>query len=201
MLRLFFGQAELWLTEKPNEKTLTGFDASISVQTLQITSLPQLLAPEKKVLVYGTKHLIRKFLKQFTLVRAAGGVVQNDKGKILLIFRKGRWDFPKGKIDAGESRRQAALREVREETGLRHVAVIRRITLRHPEQSHTAHIYYENSNWSLKKTWWYLMRANQDELVPQMQEGISDVGWYNRDEVTERLHGSYPLLRWVWQHV
>ena len=55
---------------------------------------------------------------------AFGGVLVREDGKILLREPKGHyggyvWTFPKGRTDAGESGREAALREVREETGYR----------------------------------------------------------------------------------
>ncbi|MFY9554170.1 MAG: NUDIX hydrolase [Blastocatellia bacterium] len=55
---------------------------------------------------------------------AAGGIVLNDRhGKpaVLLVHRPryDDWSFPKGKVDPGETLEEAALREVREETGLR----------------------------------------------------------------------------------
>ena len=59
------------------------------------------------------------------MIEAAGGVVSKvtSKGvpKVLLIHRPryDDWSFPKGKLDPGETHRQAALREVEEETGLR----------------------------------------------------------------------------------
>jgi 8-oxo-dGTP diphosphatase len=53
------------------------------------------------------------------LIRAAGGVIVRD-GRVLLVHRPDHddWSFPKGKLDAGESWEQAALREVEEETAL-----------------------------------------------------------------------------------
>ena len=39
------------------------------------------------------------FFKHFTVIKAAGGLVKNNKGEILLIFRRGKWDLPKGKLD------------------------------------------------------------------------------------------------------
>jgi 8-oxo-dGTP diphosphatase len=52
-------------------------------------------------------------------VSAAGGVVERD-GRVAVIHRPryDDWSLPKGKLDRGESWEQAALREVREETGL-----------------------------------------------------------------------------------
>jgi 8-oxo-dGTP diphosphatase len=53
-------------------------------------------------------------------VQAAGGVILRD-GKVCVIHRPDYedWSLPKGKLDAGESHEDAALREVHEETGLR----------------------------------------------------------------------------------
>ena len=55
---------------------------------------------------------------------AAGGLVENEKGEILMMFRRGFWDLPKGKLDEGESIETCAVREVQEETGLQNVQLI-----------------------------------------------------------------------------
>ncbi len=54
-------------------------------------------------------------------IEAAGGVVVAGDGQVLLVHRPryDDWTLPKGKLDPGESFEEAALREVREETGLR----------------------------------------------------------------------------------
>jgi hypothetical protein len=49
---------------------------------------------------------------EFKYVEAAGGVVMNDSGELLMIHLRGRWDLPKGHVEMGESSREAALREV-----------------------------------------------------------------------------------------
>jgi 8-oxo-dGTP pyrophosphatase MutT (NUDIX family) len=55
-----------------------------------------------------------------TTVRAAGGVVTADDGRLAVVYRPkyDDWTFPKGKLEPGENEEQAALREVHEETGL-----------------------------------------------------------------------------------
>src|ERR687890_371067 len=54
-------------------------------------------------------------------IEAAGGVVVRDDGRVAVVHRPqyDDWTLPKGKLDAGESFEQAALREVWEETALR----------------------------------------------------------------------------------
>jgi 8-oxo-dGTP diphosphatase len=54
-------------------------------------------------------------------VQAAGGVVLDDDGRVVLVHRPryDDWTLPKGKLDPDESFEDAALREVEEETGLR----------------------------------------------------------------------------------
>ena len=60
-------------------------------------------------------------VKGYRRIHAAGGIVRNEKDEILLIFRLGKWDFPKGKVEEGEQFDQTAVREVEEETGLQNI--------------------------------------------------------------------------------
>ena len=52
------------------------------------------------------------------VIKAGGGLVLNPRNEILMIFRRGFWDLPKGKLDDGETIMECAIREVMEETGL-----------------------------------------------------------------------------------
>ncbi len=63
-------------------------------------------------------QLKKAFWRKFMLIQAAGGLVQNEDKAVLMMFRRGKWDLPKGKMDPGETPAQSALREVQEETGL-----------------------------------------------------------------------------------
>ena len=96
--------------------------------------------------------LKKAVFKKFTLIQAAGGLVKEPSGDMLFIFRRGKWDLPKGKLDAGEPIDQCALREVKEETALKEVQLAEPLVI-------TYHTYDEDGKHILKETHWYLMLA------------------------------------------
>ncbi len=110
------------------------------------------------------------FQSCFKLVEAAGGYVENERGELLVMFRRGSWDLPKGKIDDGETPPQAAVREVQEETGLTDVRLGAFIC-------ETWHTYlFKEKRW-LKKTYWYRMQTTDNQTVPQTEEDIEAIEW------------------------
>ena len=136
----------------------------------------------------------QRFAQDYTLIHAAGGIVANEDDEVLMIFRYGCWDFPKGKVEAGEAWPTAALREVEEETGLHD------ITLAEPLPN-TYHTYTLHGTPILKITHWYAMRAPQQPLIPQTEEDISQAVWVPQEEVAERLRDSYLSLKGLWEQV
>ncbi len=135
------------------------------------------------------KKLYQNLSLAFTEITAAGGVVENEKKEILLIFRKGKWDLPKGKLDEGESIEECAIREVCEETGLKQVE----IQVKLPDTYHT---YQESGNKILKKSVWYKMTAESNQtLHPQLEEDITEIKWVPADELKYYLNGTYPSVR------
>lgn len=122
--------------------------------------------------------LLEQFKEDFELVEAAGGLVFNEDGDMLLIFRRGSWDLPKGKMDPGEDPYVTALREVAEETGLRNLKITGKQNFDDLEQEGTYHIYQQNGSNILKLTHWYEMSGSKkDELIPEEREGIERVKW------------------------
>ena len=124
-------------------------------------------------------------------VDAAGGAVTDERGRLLVIHRLGRWDLPKGKVDAGEALPEAAVREVKEECGLREVSIVRPLC-------DTWHTYERGGERHLKRTSWVLMRASSAErLVPQHEEDIHEVAWMDADGVRRVKAGTYATVRAV----
>jgi 8-oxo-dGTP pyrophosphatase MutT (NUDIX family) len=121
---------------------------------------------------------------------AAGGLVFNDKNELLMIFRRGKWDLPKGKLDEGETIEACAVREVQEETGLKNIAIEKFAGL-------TYHEYYDKYSEKdvIKETHWYKMHAlTEQSLTPQTEEDIEQIEWVDKNAVAEKLSNSYPNI-------
>ena len=122
----------------------------------------------------------------FKVVKAAGGVVEDESGKLLFIFRRGHWDLPKGKIDLGEKRKEAAIREVMEETGISNVVL-------HEKLLTTRHSYkLKSGKRAIKKTYWYRMQAPHQTLIPQTEEDITAAKWI---DMRNGLPQSDPIFK------
>lgn len=115
--------------------------------------------------------LVEDFKRHYKTIEAAGGLVLNQKGEMLFIYRRGFWDLPKGKIDKGETPPIAAIREVQEETGIQEVTITKTI-------GETWHTYKSKKGKRiLKKTYWYLMDTSETKLTPQVEEDIEIAEW------------------------
>jgi 8-oxo-dGTP pyrophosphatase MutT (NUDIX family) len=157
-----------------------------------VVEIDRVKKPLRKVERVPKKALlnVNPFVPTKELV-AGGGVVTREGKKgleILLIFRKGLWDIPKGKLDAGETIKQCAKREVKEELGIDKVKVLRFLDT-------TVHGYKEKSDHFLvKTTHWYLMKTKAKNFVPQKSEKITKVKWFTLEKAKKKL-GHDSLVR------
>lgn len=131
-----------------------------------------------------------KAVKEYT---AGGMVYRFRRGQLQILMiqdRVGRWTIPKGHVEPGESLPQTAIREVREETGLRRVKIRDKLDRIH-------FFYRKEGKLILMTTYVFLMEAvgRSDRLIPENSEGIADVKWFSKDDAlrlieykdTERL--------------
>ncbi|MBK8484542.1 MAG: NUDIX domain-containing protein [Saprospiraceae bacterium] len=144
-------------------------------------------------------QLLFEDLKSLLLwVPAAGGVIENHEKKILMIFRKGFWDLPKGKLDSNEKSKSAAVRECMEETGLHNISL-------HSKLAETWHIYREKSNQrALKRTKWYFMSyADHETPIPQIEENIEIIEWLTFEEAMQKkpIHKNILLVLQKYQEM
>ena len=121
-------------------------------------------------------------------IAAAGGIVKKDD-KILVIYRLGKWDLPKGKMEEGESKEESAVREVEEECGITGLKIVNKL----PEILHT---YTLKGQRILKTTYWFEMTSNfSGDLKPQTEEDISVVKWADKEGIKEVLQNTYPSIK------
>lgn len=141
------------------------------------------------------KLLFENFKSAFMIVEAAGGVVIREE-KMLFIFRNGKWDLPKGKIDKGESASGAAVREIEEECGITGHKIVKRL----PSTYHMYISPYKKSKgkWIFKETIWFEMTyTGKENGSPQLDEGITKVRWFKKDELDEVYANTYENLKQI----
>lgn len=129
-----------------------------------------------------------KFTRHFVLITAAGGVVENEKGELLFIYRNGKWDMAKGKTEKGENMEECALREVKEECGIKKLNSLGFLIT-------TYHTYNHVNSFYLKQTDWFSMTCSSKEnLVPQKEEGIEKIAWFPKIDLSCPMAGTYASI-------
>ncbi|MBE0647437.1 MAG: NUDIX domain-containing protein [Bacteroidales bacterium] len=187
----FEGQIVVPGSTEEVKKVLRDFERNAGLQTLALS------ASDYKELKRDVKSL-------FTIIEAAGGVVRNEEGEILFIHRRGKWDLPKGKIETKDEGRKTkdegrktkskwreteAVREVKEETGIKKVKVVGKL-------KPTYHVYKQQGALMLKKSYWFEMTAPKvQKLVPQVEEDIRYVRWFPPGELDTVLENTFGSLR------
>ena len=135
------------------------------------------------------EKLKKAFFKNFTPIEAAGGIVQNDKKEILFIFRLGKWDLPKGKVEKHEDIADTAIREVEEETGVTNLKMKKKI-------GETYHTYDAFGKHFIKTThWFYLTCSSKQTVKPQTEEDITAIEWVKPSEINKPLENTYPSIK------
>ncbi len=185
MYKVFVNEKKLLISkEQENLEKSLRFESfttlEIALDLLQNTS-----AKELNIFGENVEKIWEEFKKLFRIIEAAGGIVSNTKDEILFIRRLGKWDLPKGKMEIGESREESAIREIEEETGLKNVELRDFINT-------TFHIYIErNGDKILKYTHWFEMYFDgEDTSKPQIEEGITEVAWKNKDLIRTEVFPS-----------
>ena len=118
-------------------------------------------------------------MEQPECIEAAGGVIvdmSRGKPRYLLIHRPryDDWSLPKGKLDRGEKHRDAALREVKEETGLVCDIVAR-----------LSPVNYITPNGNPKQVRYWLMEPRSGDFV--RNDEVDKVTWVKRSKAISLL--------------
>lgn len=196
MYKVFFNESCLCLTvpNELNNKTYTNTNILLYRDFDQIekwvSDAENYLAPANVIFMYSEpEELWKKFKTLFKNIDAAGGLVKNEMNELLFIYRKGKWDLPKGKVDKGEKPCDTALREVYEETGLTDIKIER-------ELIKTYHIYRHNNELILKKIHWFLINNRGScNFRIQTEEHIEKASWFKRNDLDNILGNTYGSIK------
>ena len=190
---IYFGASALHIsTKRPSDATtIVERDAYGNISCAKLLKKVD-MCKSATIITSDPKQTLEALCREFKVVHAAGGVVENKVGELLMIRLRNRWDLPKGQIEEGEESRIAALREVEEETG------IKATTLDEAPLYTTWHAYDTYGEWELKSTdWWRMRTAERNTPEPQYNEGITEVRWLNREARNEALMESYETIKAV----
>lgn len=194
MYKVFVNDKPLFLTNQVAKET------DFQLFLLESVDIEQLIIKmynnkiQKANLYYpDEKAILKKIKEKIPVCKAGGGLVYNQKGEVLFIFRNGKWDLPKGGTEKGEEIDETALREVEEETGVGKLSISRKL-------QKTYHIFKRNGKYKLKVTHWFEMKSGFEGIpVPQENEGIEKVAWLNPEEVKEALKNSYENIKLLFE--
>ena len=180
MYKVFFNQKPILLTtDRINPKENSPF---FYVKFTNKKFIVQVLKSKKVKMLYlyhsKEDKLWYYFLNMFKLIEAAGGLVRNtETNHFLFIYRNKKWDLPKGRINRNEEVKNAAIREIEEETGVQNLSIIKPLNT-------TYHIFKKNRKYRLKKTFWYLIDTDYSgELTPEANEGIEKAIWIDKNSI------------------
>jgi bis(5'-nucleosidyl)-tetraphosphatase len=113
--------------------------------------------------------------------RSAGAVVYRETpgGRMYLLLQNaGRWDFPKGRVEKGESELEAGIREVEEETGLKDIKIV-------PGFRKVIEYFYRRDGKNIHKQVVYLLAKTGDDSVKISFEH-QGFGWFRYHDAVQR---------------
>lgn len=201
-MHIFIHNTQIWVSsEEKFEKRRDNLPKRITLKNPSEVLVQELLNHiiEEKISDLDYLYIVAKDVdkikdyiqSQFKILEAAGGIVTKDD-EYLMIFRRGKWDLPKGKMDKGETFRETAVREIEEECGIK--------TDIEDKICSTWHFYHHKGENVLKHTKWYhLTPINETSLNPQTEEDIEEATWCDTRKVATNLQNTYPAIDFVFK--
>ncbi|MNJ98202.1 Diadenosine hexaphosphate hydrolase [compost metagenome] len=196
MYKVFVNDKPLFLTNTVEKET------DFRMFLLESVDIEQLIVnmfnnKVKKAFLYhpDEKETLKKLKEKIPVAKAGGGLVYNNKGEVLFIFRNGKWDLPKGGIEKNEDIENTAIREVEEETGVSGLKITQKL-------QKTYHVFKRNGSYKLKITHWFEMMTDYSgPLEGQIEEGIEKVAWLNPEQIKDALTNSYENIKLLFETV
>ena len=197
-IKIYFDDKPVYLGDTMDAELteLTHHPDTVLIDEFSTPAINSLLHEIKKpafhagiVLHSELEKLKHSFFKHFKIIEAAGGIVQNEKKDILFIYRRDKWDLPKGKMEEGETPEICAEREIEEETGVKNLKLKKKV-------GETYHTYDEFGKHILKISHWYYFTCDSKQnLQPQTVEDITETKWINTRNIKQPMNDTYENIK------
>jgi 8-oxo-dGTP pyrophosphatase MutT (NUDIX family) len=197
MYKIYFNNKPLFITNQITKglEELLHHEETVLIDEFNVHTVKAMIHEMEAAKIHAGVFLhddieaaMKAFKKKFVLIKAAGGLIHTKEDELLLIFRRGKWDLPKGKLDDGEDLETCAVREVNEETGLENVNIEKSLCI-------TYHTYHQDGKHILKESHWFLMKAKkQTNLLPQLEEDIEKCEWVPVDQLTSYMENTHVSI-------
>jgi ADP-ribose pyrophosphatase YjhB (NUDIX family) len=197
-IKIYFNDKPLFLCDEMNDEinSYAHHDDAVLIDEFSPPAVNSIIHEmwQQKIhagifLHHDLEQLKKAVWKKFDIIKAGGGLVWNENKEMLFIFRRGKWDLPKGKLEMGETLEQCAVREVEEETGLKNIVLKK-------ELLSTYHTYEESGKHILKESYWFEMKVSGvQNLVPQAIEDIHEIKWVKKENLPQVLGNTFPSIK------
>jgi 8-oxo-dGTP pyrophosphatase MutT (NUDIX family) len=194
MYKVFFNDRKVFLTDDFTKHFQIRYGLFYKYRDREdlreLINLYQHLSKIDSLYIFHTdvEELRNDFKSCFISLNAAGGLIRNEHDEFLLIYRRGKWDLPKGKLNKSESFEKAALREVEEECGISKIKIVKPLIS-------TYHTYPYKDGTAIKKTSWFeMVYKGNEEPKPQVEEDIEEIRWVPKEKLDFYLKNSYPAI-------
>ena len=197
-IKIYYGEKPVYLCDEMDDtlNELLHHPDVVFIDELSSRAIKSLVHEIKKEdfhagIIWNTdlEKLQKAFFKNFNVIEAAGGIVQNDEKDLLFIFRRDKWDLPKGKMEKNELPEKCAAREIEEETAVKNLKLKKKI-------GDTYHIYDEFGKHFLKiSRWYYFTCPSKQNLQPQTMEDITQVKWFKTKDLKTPMANTYATIK------
>jgi len=196
-IKIYFNNKPLFLVNEltPDIKEYLHHEETVFIDEFNFHTVKAMIHEMEQAKIHrgvflhnDVEEVLHTFKKKLTLVKAAGGLVHTEDDHFLLIFRRGKWDLPKGKLDDHEDLQSCAIRETREETGLDGIQLEQLLCI-------TYNTYHEYGRHILKESHWYLMKSDKQQvLTPQIEEDIHKCEWVSVDKLAPYMENTHASI-------
>jgi putative (di)nucleoside polyphosphate hydrolase len=104
------------------------------------------------------------------------------------------WKMPQGGVHNGEKRKEALMRELKEELGSDNFRIIKQFAFKHQYDWDEQSIRHAGYNWRGQKQSFFLVEFIGKEIIIDKKE-LKNYCWVSKEEMIKKINGNHPLYK------